>query len=212
MASTTPRTVKNGAKLPIRAWPRFVLSARRPRRVLHRGMDALDATPLPPSSPTPALDGKRVHKETLSPFDVTEYRGRDLPGAHPAAPATASLAPGERQLTRTARAEPKDYLRGRTGLGGTSSIGVSRAAEERRAKRASRAASAGPPSAGSTTRRPNPPNTELRRSYERSDLPIIIQQGARNKLSWKIEPARLDYHHFLPLFMSGIREVEEPFQ
>lgn len=41
---------------------------------------------------------------------------------------------------------------------------------------------------------------------------MIIQQGARNKLSWKVEPERLDFHHYLPLFMSGLREVEEPYQ
>ena len=105
-----------------------------------------------------------------------------------------------------------DYLRGKTGQGGTSNISAAKAAEEKRMNITSSASASGPPSAGSTTQRPNPPNTELRRHYERSDLPVIIQQGARNKLSWKIEPVRLDYHHYLPLFMSGIREVEEPYQ
>lgn len=61
-------------------------------------------------------------------------------------------------------------------------------------------------------KRPNPPNSELRRYYERSDLPINILQGARPKLQWKVEIAKLDYHHYLPVFFSGLREVEEPYR
>jgi hypothetical protein len=97
-------------------------------------------------------------------------------------------------------------------VGGTSNAAGGRAAAERRAATAAAAAAGGPRSAGSMDRRPNPPNTELRRHYERSDLPVIIVQGARNKLSWKADPAGLDFHNYLPLFMSGIREVEEPYQ
>lgn len=66
--------------------------------------------------------------------------------------------------------------------------------------------------AGSTKKRANPPNTEFRRMYERGDLPLQIDHGGvHNKLQWKIEIEKLDFHHYLPLFFSGLREVEEPY-
>ena len=60
--------------------------------------------------------------------------------------------------------------------------------------------------------RPNPPNTELRRFYERGDLPIQIDHGGvANRLAWKVEIAKLDFHHYLPIFFDGLREEEEPY-
>merc|ERR1712070_1213307 len=32
-----------------------------------------------------------------------------------------------------------------------------------------------------------------------------------NTIQWKIEIEKLDYHHYLPLFFSGLRETEEPY-
>merc|ERR1719197_223346 len=61
--------------------------------------------------------------------------------------------------------------------------------------------------------RANPPNTEFRRFYERGDLPIQIDHGGvNNKIQWKIEIEKLDFHHYLPLFFSGLRETEEPYR
>lgn len=37
-------------------------------------------------------------------------------------------------------------------------------------------------------------------------------RGAKAKLFWKVEVPRLDYHHYLPVFFSGLREVEEPYR
>merc|ERR1719181_561889 len=60
--------------------------------------------------------------------------------------------------------------------------------------------------------RPNPPNTELRRFYERGDLPIQIDHGGvANRLAWKVEITKLDFHHYLPIFFDGLREVESPY-
>jgi hypothetical protein len=60
--------------------------------------------------------------------------------------------------------------------------------------------------------RSNPPNTELRRFYERGDLPIQIDHGGvANRLAWKVEITKLDFHHYLPIFFDGIREVEPPY-
>lgn len=60
--------------------------------------------------------------------------------------------------------------------------------------------------------RPNPPNTELRRFYERGDLPIQIDHGGvANRLAWKVEIQKLDFHHYLPIFFDGLREQELPY-
>ena len=69
-----------------------------------------------------------------------------------------------------------------------------------------------PPVSGAFKRRSIPP-TEFRRFYERGDLPIAIQhKGNTNKIDWKVDIAKLDYHHYLPIFFDGIREREQPFQ
>lgn len=64
-----------------------------------------------------------------------------------------------------------------------------------------------------TKARENPPNTEFRRFYERGDLPIQIDHGGvENRIQWKVEIDKLDYHHYLPIFFSGLREIEEPYK
>ena len=45
--------------------------------------------------------------------------------------------------------------------------------------------------------------------YERSDIPCRINGS---KLAWRVDLSTLDYHHYLPIFVSGLREVEEPFR
>ena len=70
-----------------------------------------------------------------------------------------------------------------------------------------------PPRAGALKPRRNPPNTELRRFYERGDLPCVIDpRGIHNKLAWTVEISKLDFHHYLPLFFDGLREQEEPYR
>ncbi len=60
--------------------------------------------------------------------------------------------------------------------------------------------------------RPNPPSSELRRFYERGDLPIQLDHGGVvNRLAWKVEIAKLDFHHYLPIFFDGLREIEQPY-
>ena len=34
--------------------------------------------------------------------------------------------------------------------------------------------------------------------------------GANRKLVWKVKVDVLDYHHYLPIFFDGLREVREP--
>jgi hypothetical protein len=60
--------------------------------------------------------------------------------------------------------------------------------------------------------RPNPPNTEFRRFYERGDLPVQIDHGGvNNRIAWKVAIEQLDFHHYLPIFFDGLREIEEPY-
>mmetsp|Transcript_23745 Transcript_23745/g.59909 ORF Transcript_23745/g.59909 Transcript_23745/m.59909 type:complete len:358 (-) Transcript_23745:1767-2840(-) len=70
-----------------------------------------------------------------------------------------------------------------------------------------------PPAAHAFHRRNNPPNTEFRKFYERGDLPISVKHsGVGNRIKWSVDTDKLDYHHYLPIFVSGLREKEEPFR
>ncbi|KAG5467609.1 hypothetical protein CUR178_01254 [Leishmania enriettii] len=69
---------------------------------------------------------------------------------------------------------------------------------------------AGPGAAGAYSKQRMPP-TDFRHHYERSDLPLSIQHGAKRSLQWKVDVTKLDYHHYLPIFFDGLRELEEPF-
>jgi len=77
---------------------------------------------------------------------------------------------------------------------------------------ASRGIPPGPPKAGSTVPRPVP-KTEFRRFYDRGDLPIQVFHGAvGGKIAWKVDVEKLDYHHYLPIFFDGLRELEDPYR
>lgn len=111
----------------------------------------------------------------------------------------------------TKKREPTDFLRKNTGLGGTHDVSLCSAIKTEAKKLIKK--QSGPKSAGAMKRRYNPPNTELRRFYERGDLPVrIIHTGAKNWLAWKVRARDLDYLHFLPLFFDGLRENEEPYR
>lgn len=70
-----------------------------------------------------------------------------------------------------------------------------------------------PPSAKAFCVRDNPPNSQFRKFYERGDLPVAVEhKGSKNLISWKVDPDKLDYHHYLPIFFDGIREKEEPYR
>ena len=101
---------------------------------------------------------------------------------------------------------PTEFTRRGTGTGGRPVSSLS-------PKKPSAGALSGPRRSGATEPRANPPNTALRRFYERGDLPCTIdQKGVHNKLLWKVPIEKLDFHHYLPLFFSGLREEEEPYR
>lgn len=44
-------------------------------------------------------------------------------------------------------------------------------------------------------------------------MPIKIDfSKGPNKILWKIAPASLDYHHYLPIFIDGVREKIDPYR
>ncbi|NXA83411.1 PACRG protein, partial [Thryothorus ludovicianus] len=70
----------------------------------------------------------------------------------------------------------------------------------------------GPPPAGSVKQRPAK-RTAFRKFYDRGDFPIAVQhETVGNKIAWKVEIEKLDYHYFLPLFFDGLCETEFPYE
>jgi len=68
------------------------------------------------------------------------------------------------------------------------------------------------PVAGAFRRR-QIPSTEFRRFYDRGDLPVAVQhKSTGNKIDWKVEVEKLDYHHYLPIFFDGLREKDTPYR
>jgi hypothetical protein len=149
--------------------------------------------------------------QTNSCFDTTEpIDPRVRAGGHHMTYVEQSNLPklhtGTGELIRTsALPNPELFLRGHSGSGGmVSSLNPQTVNLSEGIK---------PPKAGAFTKRPNPPNSEFRRFYERGDLPIAIMHCASgNMISWKVEPELLDYHHYLPIFFDGLREREEPYR
>ena len=109
----------------------------------------------------------------------------------------------------TTRKDPRRFLRAGQGFGGNVTKAVAAAVRDSQEAEAKPK----PPRAGAFEARENPPNTELRRFYERGDLPCIIdQRNVHNKLAWKSKIESLDFHHYLPLFADGLRETEHPYK
>ena len=125
------------------------------------------------------------HPETNSPFDVTTAvaPGRRA-GGHSMAPPDTVLPEYNKATTQyvfksTVKPSDADPLKAHSGNGGmTSSLacGVKHSV-----------ATPDPPVCGAFKQRPNPPNTEFRRFYERGDLPIQIEhRGVHNRIGWKV--------------------------
>lgn len=69
----------------------------------------------------------------------------------------------------------------------------------------------GPATAGATLVRKAGP-TQFRKFYERGDFPIAIEFDTKgNKIAWKVEIEKLDFHHYLPLFFDGLCETTHPY-
>jgi hypothetical protein len=140
---------------------------------------------------------KLLPKSAASPF-----------GAFPVNKKPGSASPRRRVSPRVADVEFEDlpdrrqFLKKGQGLGGLTSstfMGKQEFAHS-------------PPRAGAYDGRKIPP-TECRRFYDRGDLPVqVFHGGTGNRLSWKVDLDKLDYHHYLPIFFDGVREKEEPYR
>jgi len=69
----------------------------------------------------------------------------------------------------------------------------------------------GPGKAGAMKSRPAGA-TQFRKFYERGDFPVAIEFDTKgNKIAWKVEIEKLDFHHYLPLFFDGLCETTHPY-
>jgi len=70
----------------------------------------------------------------------------------------------------------------------------------------------GPPKAGAKVFRPVP-GSKFRVYFDRGDLPVCIDHGVcGGGLQWQVDFDKLDYHHYLPVFLDGAREQEDPYR
>ncbi|XP_044231365.1 parkin coregulated gene protein isoform X2 [Thunnus albacares] len=70
----------------------------------------------------------------------------------------------------------------------------------------------GPPAAGAFRERPSKPTT-FRKFYERGEFPMALEHDTKgNRIAWKVEIDKLDYHHYLPLFFDGLCETVHPYE
>ncbi|XP_066918096.1 parkin coregulated gene protein-like [Clytia hemisphaerica] len=68
------------------------------------------------------------------------------------------------------------------------------------------------PQAGATKTRPPNEYTRFKKFYDRGDLPIALEHDTKgNKIAWKVEIEKLDYHHYLPLFFDGLKNLKHPY-
>lgn len=104
-----------------------------------------------------------------------------------------------------------DILVGHTGTGGMSSSAFKgRKGAQTSLSNGRFGDPSGPGKAGAMKKQRIPP-TEFRHHYERGDLPLSIQHATTRVLQWKVDVEKLDYHHYLPIFFDGLRELEEPY-
>lgn len=163
------------------------------------------------------VTGKSVTvKESGSLFDTTRVRSDALPGRHTRS--TKPIDAGAFAATGGAPVEkpdPRKFLK--RGQGKTVSTATRRASP---AGGGSTLSTSGKvtiinntrkPKSEATKRRSNPPNTDFRKFYERGDLPVQVNHRGQSEISWKIAVELLDYHHYLPIFFSGLRELEHPY-
>ena len=54
--------------------------------------------------------------------------------------------------------------------------------------------------------------SDFKRFYSRGDFPVSVSfNGANRTLKWLMEPSKIDLSRYLPLFLLGLVETEEPF-
>lgn len=152
------------------------------------------------------------HKATGSPFDRTEHIPEKVcistPGSHEEKLDVRAFS-FEKKIQKP---HPQRFLKKGNGTGGLSPVESLAKVSLLSSARSIEKPAGGEKKSTAFSKRANPPNTEFRRFYERADLPVQVDQnGSLPKLAWKIPVEKLDYHHYLPLFFDGLREVEYPY-
>ncbi|CAM9340964.1 unnamed protein product [Discosporangium mesarthrocarpum] len=174
-------------------------------------------------------DKPSVCKETGSPFDATPIHAIQLrPGGHDTLPAKPIDVSAFSYSKQTARPGPQVFLKRGTGNGGTM-VPLSQSESSSTPKKEQTRSIPKKTklrdfqvrnqhffrekiATFKSSWRPNPPNTEFRRFYERGDLPVQIDHGGvHNRIAWKVDIQKLDFHHYLPIFFDGLREMEMPY-
>ena len=125
-----------------------------------------------------------VHKESGSCFDTTKRLSYKSSGsidlASPPLPADGAFS-SNKPVTRPS---PSQFLCKGTGVGGHSGVEARNAIVKSRPPKSERRKS----KPISMVERPNPPNTEFRKFYERGDLPILVDhRSGGNSLAWKVD-------------------------
>eukprot|EP00659_Diplonema_papillatum_P008174 gene8174-12593_t len=60
---------------------------------------------------------------------------------------------------------------------------------------------------GKVSDKPKPP---LSGAFKKRFV-LPLHKGNANKIDWKVDIEKLDYHHYLPIFFDGLREQDEPY-
>jgi hypothetical protein len=158
-----------------------------------------------PSPPMSHQQQQQQHRTTVSVVTAAGATGattRNATQSHEILSGPLAV-PGGAAMAGTARKQAVAAAQ----AGNASAAGATRrrAAPPRRANEP-------PPVAGAFKRRKTPPS-EFRKFYERGDLPIAVEHRALgNKIQWKVDIDKLDYHHYLPIFFDGLREKTEPYR
>jgi len=141
----------------------------------------------------------------VDPFEGSNLVSTVRPGGHDTIP-RRPVDPSAFSLSKKIeKPSPDNFQKKGTGTGGTVALkSLESTAEMKKLPKLM--------TAPAFCERPNPANTELRRFYERGDLPIQLDHGGVvNRLAWKVEIQKLDFHHYLPIFFDGLREVDLPY-
>jgi hypothetical protein len=157
----------------------------------------------------------KIFKETGSAFDATNFDViTERAGSTERIPTKEVDTSAFSYSMKTVKPLPSNYMKKHTGFGGSmrSDTLVSHIGDTSKEGQMISPKPKKLMNYPAYVARPNPPNTELRRFYERGDLPIQIDHGGvANRLAWKVEISKLDFHHYLPIFFDGVREVEMPY-
>lgn len=142
-------------------------------------------------------------------FDTTRTRADAAPGRHKLN--TKPIDAGAFTATKTvSKPDPKKFTK--RGEGGGGGAGAQKSATKTTLQNSGKVTivnNTKKKKAEAFMKRSNPPNTDFRKYYERGDIPAQYLDG---RVMWKIDLSLLDLIHYLPIFTSGLRELDHPIE